>query len=125
MQATQEKAREICCSMGMKLLSVKTSAKRKCLSKLTKDYPDTTGEYWTSGSDAGCDGNFRWCSVDRAFLKKEVTWAKSEPDTKRGDCVLTNTSKVERNSLLLAENCNVQKKFICEVCISKLSSAIV
>jgi len=101
--------------MNANLLSIKSNAKRICMAQLVKDYPDTTGEYWTSGSDTGCDGNFRWCSVDRAFLKEEVRWAKSEPNLKKGDCVWTNTNMEEKNSLLYTDNCNAKKKFICEV----------
>jgi len=115
LQASHEGARQKCCSLGAKLLSIKSNAKRQCLAQLTKEHPETIGEYWTSGTDTGCDGNFRWCSVDRAFLKGHVNWAKSEPDRKRGDCVWTKTSKEEKNNLLYTENCKVKKKFICEV----------
>jgi len=108
--------------MGMKLLSLKTNSKHKTILKLTDKYPDTAGEYWTSGLDAGCDGNFRWCSLDRAFLKKEVYWAPLEPNRKRGDCVVTNTSIAHRNSLLFTENCSVKKKFICEVYLLEFRS---
>jgi len=114
-QATNEEARQKCCSMGANLLSIKTFAKRKSLAKVAKDYPDTVGEFWTSGSDAGCDGNFRWCSVNRAFLKKEVNWAPSEPDRNRGDCVSTKIISNQGLLHLSTDECSVKKKFICEV----------
>jgi len=82
---------------------------------LTKDYPDIAGEYWTSGTDEGCDGNYRWCSVDRSFLKKEVQWGTSEPNNATGNCVWTRTSSNPKNESLYVENCNTKKKFVCEV----------
>jgi len=81
------------------------------------DYPDITGEYWTSGSDKGCDGNYRWCSVDRAFLKREVYWGPSEPNSENGDCVWTRTSSNPKNATLHVGSCDTKKKFICEVYI--------
>jgi len=101
---------------------MKSTGKRKCLPKLARDYPDIVGEYWTSGTDIGCDGNFRWCSVDRALLKEEVHWAPSEPDRSRGNCVWTRTSSSFDATSLATENCEMKKKFICEViCKSKVT----
>jgi len=85
---------------------------------LTKDYPDIIGEYWTSGTDEGCDGNYRWCSVDRAFLKKQVLWGTSEPKNATGDCVWTRTTNNPKNSTLHVQKCSTKKKFICEVFIN-------
>jgi len=103
--------------MGMKLVSIRSKLKKDQLSQLAYNYPDTVGEYWTSGSDAGCDGNFKWCSEDEAFLKEEVHWAQSEPNLKRGDCVWTSTIKYKKKNFLYTENCDVKKRFICEVVI--------
>jgi Lectin C-type domain len=115
-QATYEEARKKCCSYGTSLLSIKTAAKRKCISKLTKDYPDIAGEFWTSGTDGECDGNYRWCSVDRAFLKKEVLWAPNHPSKNKGQCVSVKTHPAAPNNTLQSASCDVKKRFICEVC---------
>jgi hypothetical protein len=123
MQATFKEARKKCCSYGTNLLSIKTAAKRRCLSGLAVNYPDIEGDYWTSGSDVGCDGNFKWCSVDRAFLKKEVQWGKGQPNLQRGDCVYTQLRSPGKNSSsLFTEDCSRKKKFICEVGVSKRAS---
>jgi hypothetical protein len=117
-KATFLEARQRCCSYGTNLLSIKTAAKRKCLSGLIRHYPEIAGEYWTSGTDFGCDGNFKWCSVDRALLKKEVLWGKGQPNLKKGDCVYTRMNAIETKSTLFTENCETKKRFICEVCDS-------
>jgi len=107
--------------MGANLVSIKSNAKRKCMSRVIEGNPDTVGEFWTSGSDAGCDGNFKWCSVDRPFLKNEVQWAKAEPNVNRGDCVWTRTSSDSKELALSTDDCSAKKKFICEVTNQKQS----
>jgi len=111
--------------MGANLLSIKSNNKRMCLCQLARfSFPDTAGEYWTSGTDAGCDGNFRWCSVDRSFLKDEVQWGNSEPNRKRGDCVVAKIAPDVKENVLSTENCDVKKKFICEVIIAKIELSL-
>ncbi|XP_059481817.1 uncharacterized protein LOC132200398 isoform X2 [Neocloeon triangulifer] len=112
---TYDEARDRCCALGMELLSIKTAAKRKCLSKVTRDYPDTTGEFWTSGTDLDCNGGYRWCSVDRAFLKHEVLWGADEPNQKRGDCVTVRTNSNAKLTTLQTDLCPAKKRYICEV----------
>jgi Lectin C-type domain len=114
-QATYEEARKKCCSYGTTLLSIKTAAKRKCISKLTKDYPDIAGEFWTSGTDGECEGNYRWCSVDRAFLKKETLWDPNQHSMDKGKCVSVKTHPLATNNTLQSASCDVKKRFICEV----------
>jgi len=116
-KATFEEARQTCCSMGANLVSFKSPYKENSLLKLAKEYPDLAGEYWTSGLDTGCNGNFRWCSVDRAFFKGVASWAKKEPNLERGNCVWTKLS-YKKIAVLSTDDCSVKKKFICEV-ISK------
>jgi Lectin C-type domain len=94
-------------------LSIKTDAKRECLSQLTKDNPDVAGEFWTSGTDGECDGNYRWCSVDRAFLKKEVLWAPNHPSKNKGNCVSVRMHPLAK--WVQSASCDVKKRFICEV----------
>lgn len=115
-KATQEEARKMCCSLGANLLSVKNSGKSFCMSRMAKFSPKLEGEWWTSGTDKGCDGNFRWCSVDRAFIKDQAPpWAKDHPMEAKGDCVtLTWAGKLDKMALK-TENCTAKKRFACEV----------
>ncbi|XP_065346726.1 uncharacterized protein LOC135943983 [Cloeon dipterum] len=113
--ATFDEARQKCCALGMELLSIKTAAKRKCLAKLTRDYNDISGEFWTSGTDMDCEGNYRWCSVDRAFLKHEINWAAGEPNSNRGHCVTTKTTGQATSTTLQTSECTAKKRYICEV----------
>ncbi|XP_065340561.1 uncharacterized protein LOC135939885 [Cloeon dipterum] len=118
---TYDDAREKCCALGMKLLSVKSAAKRYCLATLTKSYMEKTGDndisdvFWTSGTDLDCKGNYRWCSVDRAFVKSEVRWANIKPIVKSERCVTIQMSDMETNTALQTADCSAIKRFVCEV----------
>jgi Lectin C-type domain len=103
--------------MGMNLLSIKTSAKRRTLSNLASKYPDFIGDVWTSGTDKNCAGAFRWCSVNRAFNKKEVLWGAKEPNLKRGNCVMSKLHVNESQNMLFTAACKDDKRFVCEVII--------
>lgn len=107
--------------MGMNLLSVKKSGKRRTLAHLASKYPDFAGNIWTSGSDKNCNGAFRWCSVDKAFNKKEVRWDENEPNLKRGSCVVTKVQVNESQNTLSTADCQEKKQFICEVTIVRVS----
>ncbi|XP_059476327.1 uncharacterized protein LOC132197211 [Neocloeon triangulifer] len=113
---TYSDARDMCCALGTRLIALKTEAKRKCITKLAKDFPEIVGNFWTSGADFGCPNNFRWCSVDRAFLKRNINWAPGEPNVTKGDCVSLKVSNVHPNQTTLAvDDCNAKKFFACEV----------
>jgi hypothetical protein len=101
--------------MGMSLLSIKKSAKRSTLANLASKYPNFVGDMWTSGTDKNCVGAFRWCSVDKAFIKKEVQWGKKEPNLKRGNCVMTKLHVNESQNTLYTAACTDEKHFVCEV----------
>jgi hypothetical protein len=128
----------MCCALGTRLVALKTEAKRKCLTKLSKgslsksklsapllsncvcinhaDYPDVIGSYWTSGADIRCADNYRWCSVDRAFIRKEINWATGQPNNKSGDCVFMTTNAVNpKNTTLSTSSCMTKREFACEV----------
>ncbi|XP_065340132.1 uncharacterized protein LOC135939591 [Cloeon dipterum] len=111
---TFDDAREKCCALGMQLLSVKSATKRICLSKLARKYRDIADEFWTSGTDLDCKGNFRWCSVDRAFLKSEVLWAAGEPNGKEGRCVTIKMSTMFGSTTLQTTDCGAKKRYVCE-----------
>ncbi|CAB3387558.1 Hypothetical predicted protein [Cloeon dipterum] len=82
------------------------------LKPTTEFAPATYGDYWLSGTDLGCDSNFRWCTLSRDFVHPELTWKEGHP--KPGlDCVYL---EVRNESLLLAtDDCAQNKSFLCEV----------
>jgi len=119
----------------MTLLTVETLAKHQCISVLangmifleciyrnlikiitayfTED--PFAGEFWTSGTDQGCPGKFIWCGNNRTFLQSEINWKPGHP-TEVGDCVYLNSVVGPMNaSHLVTEDCNVKKRFLCEV----------
>jgi hypothetical protein len=97
-------------------VSIKSPDKNRVMTHIAKRHPRILGEFWTSGSDAGCDGNFKWCSVDRAFTKESVYWAKDQPELENGDCVFLKAEENEnKDGYLHTGDCEHRKRFICEV----------
>ncbi|XP_065346206.1 uncharacterized protein LOC135943549 [Cloeon dipterum] len=86
-KSSWKNARDQCCVIGMKLMSIESTEKLNCISKLmTKFASLTVGDYWLSGTNLGCPSNFRWCSLDRDFVNPELGW--KEGHTKKGlNCV--------------------------------------
>jgi Lectin C-type domain len=89
-------------------LSIIFSIKTKLASKSIP-----AGLYWTSGTDAGCEGKFGWCSVNKLAIK--AVWATGQPDNFGGkeNCLGLNMTKVKVE--LQDEDCLKQYPFICEV----------
>ncbi|XP_059483613.1 uncharacterized protein LOC132201456 [Neocloeon triangulifer] len=75
---TFQGAIQACCQLGMNLLSLEYDYKYKSVIAATKAtaFQDF---FWTSGSDAGCEGNYGFCSAKR-LLRKEAIWADGQPD---------------------------------------------
>ncbi|CAB3388240.1 Hypothetical predicted protein, partial [Cloeon dipterum] len=106
-------ARDLCCDIGLTLASMESAGKSSCFSRIVSKFaPATYGDYWLSGTDLGCDSNFRWCTLSRDFVHPELTWKEGHP--KPGlDCVYL---EVRNESLLLAtDDCAQNKSFLCEV----------
>ncbi|CAB3385626.1 Hypothetical predicted protein [Cloeon dipterum] len=106
-------ARNSCCEIGLTLASMESAGKLSCFSRIVAKYaPVTYGDFWLSGTDLGCDSNFRWCTLSRDFVDPELTWKEGHP--KPGlDCVYL---EVRNGSVLLAtDNCAQNKSFLCEV----------
>ncbi|XP_065346603.1 uncharacterized protein LOC135943866 [Cloeon dipterum] len=79
---------------------------------LRKYAPETFGDFWLSGTDLGCDSNFRWCTLSRDFVHPELTWKEGHPKPDL-DCVYL---EVRNESVLLAtDDCAHNKSFLCEV----------
>jgi hypothetical protein len=65
-------------------------------------------EFWTSATQIECKGKLRWCSLNKRFARRNVTWAPED-----GDCLsiqFTNTT-----STMAKTDCDKQLNFICEV----------
>jgi hypothetical protein len=75
-------------------------------------------EYWTSGTDQGCDDTYLWCAGKKEinFVHKEVNWRNSQRNSADGDCTFVKFSNKNANDSTYAlANCAQQKQFICEV----------
>jgi len=74
----------------------------------------SAGEYWTSGSDSGCEGVFGWCAVNKLVRDKEAKWAPGQPDDKNSaeNCVSVNMAN---DSVLLSDSdCAKKLNYVCE-----------
>jgi len=72
------------------------------------------GEFWTSGSDEGCNGKFTWCSAGKVF--RNMSWISGfAPDkdyTKH--CVALSLPPQSQVGIFKAD-CAQKMTFICEV----------
>jgi len=86
----------------------------------TLGYSPVAGvDFWTSGSDAGVDGNYFWCSEMKEFKLNEVNWKSGQPNSADGDCVTVKFSNTSANmSTYSVGNCADEKLFVCEVSTS-------
>jgi hypothetical protein len=83
------------------------------------DNPRLFGDFWTSGTDAGCQGKYRWCSLDRDFYAPENMWADGQPQNaaQAPNCavLVLNNNSLTTNGTLFSALCSSQKRYICEV----------
>ena len=71
------------------------------------------GDFWTSGTDSGCDSAYGWCAVNKLF--RQAKWANGQPDNKGGNehCVAVEITK---SSVLLQDlDCAKKLRYVCEV----------
>ncbi|XP_065336583.1 uncharacterized protein LOC135937361 [Cloeon dipterum] len=102
-----------CCDVGLTLASLDSAGKLSCFSKLAFRFlPDTVGDFWLSGTDLGCPSNFRWCSLNRAFVDPELRWKAGHPKAGLG-CVYLEVRN--RSVLLATADCAEKKSFLCDV----------
>ncbi|XP_059488790.1 uncharacterized protein LOC132204343 isoform X2 [Neocloeon triangulifer] len=78
-------------------------------------YPNDTrsAQFWTSGTDLGCEGSFGYCSSNR-LLRREARWGLGQPDdlTKSQNCLAIYVNMTD--SLLSDEDCNLKMRYICQ-----------
>jgi len=69
-------------------------------------------EYWTAGSDVGCEGKFTWCPMgSSAFSTSELNWDSGSPN-QIGDCLYIKT--LNNQTLFANGHCDQEKHFLCE-----------
>ncbi|XP_059486554.1 mucin-5AC-like isoform X2 [Neocloeon triangulifer] len=126
-KANWSRAYNVCCSIGMTLLAVEYGDKHRCISNFVKISPQVNVDFWTSGTDKECDDWYRWCSIERDFLSRNVNWKSGEPNSNNGDCVSINFSNATANqSTFSVTNCSKELQFICEesALLPKLTSCM-
>ncbi|XP_059473217.1 uncharacterized protein LOC132195315 [Neocloeon triangulifer] len=103
-----------CCSIGMKLLSIEYDYEYGNLLEAAINSTNATGNFWTSGSDSGCDGNFAWCSANVLFRGRQTSWGPGEPNNLDGKehCVVVQLNKT--SGILFDRDCSSKLKYICE-----------
>jgi hypothetical protein len=81
---------------------------------LTTKIVAEVGEYWTSGSDIGCEKAHGWCAANKLLREKESKWAPGEPDDKNSGENCISVSMTNQSGLLKDSNCESKLKYICE-----------
>jgi Lectin C-type domain len=71
-------------------------------------------EFWTSGSDSGCESFFGWCAVNKLVRNNAAKWAPGEPNNRNQNehCISVNLD--EKSTLLADSDCSRKLKYICE-----------
>jgi len=71
-------------------------------------------EFWTSGSNAGCDSFFGWCAVNKLIKNKWAKWAAGEPNNKNQNEHCVSIKLDQKSAVLMDSDCSRKLKYICE-----------
>jgi hypothetical protein len=77
--------------------------------------------YWTSGTQKGCSGQWSWCGVEGGEgIEDLIAWEKGQPDNKGGleDCVHLRLFPNATGARLTDRSCSSRMIFACEVLIN-------
>ncbi|XP_059468905.1 uncharacterized protein LOC132192792 isoform X2 [Neocloeon triangulifer] len=121
---TYSEATLICCSLGMKLVSLQQPFKYDFLIKAAENITTSAGvKFWTSGTDLDCEGVYTFCPT-QSLLQDEARWATGQPDDKnsQANCLAVNVSL--NSALLSDEICTARMRYICEGWIRSGSKVI-
>ncbi|XP_065350639.1 uncharacterized protein LOC135946358 [Cloeon dipterum] len=107
-------AMKACCDLGMNLLSLQFDYKFDAVIAGIKERYANPGNFWTSGTDSGCESTFGFCAVKRLLRKDTNNWQPGQPNNAGGAenhlVVFINGS-----SALMADfNGDVKLRYICE-----------
>ncbi|XP_059468726.1 uncharacterized protein LOC132192674 isoform X2 [Neocloeon triangulifer] len=109
-----EDALQACCSIDFKLLSLHQAYKFNSIGAAFKNLSIKAGKFWTSGSDAGCSGQFGFCATNRTLNLNETIWMPNQPDNsnKNEHCLAVNSNNFV--AALSDEPCEQKFRYICE-----------
>jgi hypothetical protein len=74
--------------------------------------------YWTSGTQKGCIGQWSWCDVGvGSVLDENLIWEKGQPDNKWGgeDCIHMKIATSNGAITFTDRNCSNLLIYACEV----------
>ncbi|XP_059476156.1 uncharacterized protein LOC132197103 isoform X2 [Neocloeon triangulifer] len=109
---TFKEAIQACCELGMSLLSLEYDYKYKSI-LATGKATASIGNFWTSGSDIGCEGKYGYCTAKR-LLRKEAIWMPGQPDN-LGKSQHALAAYVNATHVLLSDfDENAKLRYICE-----------
>jgi hypothetical protein len=86
------------------------------------DYLELNEQYWTSGSDLGCEGEYGWCSLGGKEFARNLPWQVNEPNNHGNNehCINIDLIAWDSSKFVLNDNnCERPMKFICEVSAQK------
>jgi hypothetical protein len=138
---TWEQNWEICCSLGMQPLQIKSQEEQTCFNKLTSGtkiyifsncllYTECTKgnwsynfNYWTSGlQKEGCPGNWSWCGSNGKHeqISGDLSWQTGQPDNKTGkeNCLHLRIFSNQTGGKFSDRNCSHNYIYACEVSTS-------
>ncbi|XP_059489837.1 uncharacterized protein LOC132205034 [Neocloeon triangulifer] len=108
-----KEALDACCAIDMRLVSIENRTKGNQL----EDYLEINEQYWTGGSDLGCEGNFGWCGQGGQEFGRNIPWLYLEPNNAEGNEHCVNIDMIAWDSVkftLNDNNCDKMMKFVCE-----------
>ncbi|XP_065342122.1 uncharacterized protein LOC135940920 [Cloeon dipterum] len=106
-------AMKACCDLGMNLLSLQFDYKFDGVLGGVKEKNTTPGNFWTSGTDSGCESAFGFCSVNR-LVRKDANWQPGQPDN-AGGAENYLAVYINGSSALMADfNGDTKLRYICE-----------
>ncbi|XP_059482987.1 C-type mannose receptor 2-like [Neocloeon triangulifer] len=113
-KASWKVARDKCCQIGLTVVSVESIYKHKCIVGTLPQKNTTIGQFWTSGTDSGCPGNYQWCSTAFPFRHEQVNWENGNPKA-AGGCVYVKTSEDVNATVYGTTDCDELMQYACEV----------
>ncbi|XP_059482368.1 macrophage mannose receptor 1-like [Neocloeon triangulifer] len=102
----QSTANDICCSIGMNLVSIETNEELQTLKTVAN------AQHFTSGSQIDCDFKYKWCGSGVRFHRNDSRWVPGQPNTYQGSqgCIVLINS-----GYLNDVDCSAPFNFICEM----------
>ncbi|XP_059481673.1 uncharacterized protein LOC132200308 [Neocloeon triangulifer] len=118
-----DKALEMCCKLGMELVSIEDDAKMKCIFEINNNNSllKYTSEFWTSGTQLDCNFRYKFCSSGASILRNDTKWLAGEPNNidESQWCVASRfapgSTLLKDQNYLFDAGCNTGYRYICEM----------